>query len=343
MKRASENGNVASACVEVCALVHISHWPALPPAARDNSIEVPATPLDENPPRIDAALVRRMVAAQFPQWADLPVRPVAPGGWDNRTFRLGERLVARLPSAPHYATQVEKEQRWLATLAPELPLPIPQPLALGEPAQGYPWKWSINRWIEGESATPERIADMRAFAASLAQFLIALQGIEAMEGPPPGPHNFHRGGPLASYDAETRQAIAALRGRVNAAAATEVWEAALMSTWRRPPVWLHGDVSAGNLLVKDGHLSAVIDFGQLGVGDPACDLSIAWTLLQGESRADFCALLALDKDTWARARGWTLWKALIVAARLTTTHAVDAAAAWRVIDEVLADHRRGAA
>ena len=291
--------------------------------------------MDLEQPVIDDTLVRRMVAAQFPQWADLPVRSAAVGGWDNRSFRLGEHMIVRLSSAADYSMQVEKEHRWLPKLARLLPLPIPTPLAIGEPVRGYPWRWSIYRWIEGDAAAPERIGDLSAFAASLAQFLVALQRIDATDGPRPGPHNFHRGGALTTYDAETRQAIALLKGKINTKAATEVWEAALGTTWEHSPVWIHGDVSAGNLLVKAGRLSAVIDFGMLGVGDPACDLSIAWTLFSGKSREAFRAMLPLDAGTWARARAWTLWKALIVAAGLTETNAVEAARPRRVIDEVL--------
>ena len=290
--------------------------------------------MDVARPVIDGTLVRRMVAAQFPQWANLPVGP-AVIGWDNRSFRLGEHMIVRLPSAADYSLQVEKEHRWLPKLAPLLPLPIPTPLAIGAPADGYPWKWSIYRWIEGDTAAPERIADLSNFAASLAHFLIALQRIDTTDGPRPGPHNFHRGGSLTTYDAETRRAIALLKDKIDTKAATEVWEAALKTTWNRPPVWIHGDVSAGNLLVRAGRLSAVIDFGMLGVGDPACDLSIAWTLFSGESREAFRAMLPLDPGTWARGRAWTLWKALIVTAGLTETNAVEAARAWRVIDEVL--------
>jgi aminoglycoside phosphotransferase (APT) family kinase protein len=291
--------------------------------------------MDVEQPVIDDTLVRRMVAAQFPQWADLPVRSVALRGWDNKTFHLGEHMIVRLSSAADYSMQVEKEHRWLPKLARLLPLPIPTPLAIGEPVRGYPWRWSIYRWIEGDTAAPERIGDLSAFAASLAQFLVALQRIDATDGPRPGPHNFHRGGALTIYDAETRQAIALLKGKINTKAATEVWEAALDTTWERPPVWIHGDVSAGNLLVKAGRLSSVIDFGMLGVGDPACDLSIAWTLFSGESREAFRAMLPLDAGTWARGRAWILWKALIVAAGLTETNAVEAARPWHVIDEVL--------
>ena len=287
---------------------------------------------------IDVVLVHRLVSTQFPQWADLPVRPVENSGWDNRTFRLGDHLSVRLPSAERYAPLVEKEHRWLSRLAPLLPLSIPVPLAMGVPGDDYPWHWSVYRWLAGETATTERIADLRVFSIRLAQFLIALQRIDPTGGPPPGPNNFYRGGLLSTYDVETRQAIAALKGKIDIDAVTEVWEAALATAWRGSPVWTHGDVSAGNLLVHEGELSSVIDFGQLAVGDPACDLSIAWTLFGGESREIFRAMLPLDADTWARGRGWTLWKALIVAADFTNTNAVEAAQPWRIIDDVLASH-----
>ncbi len=217
-------------------------------------------------------------------------------------------------------------------------------LAIGEPAEGYPWRWSIYRWLEGTTAAPERIADLCAFATSLAQFLIPLQRIDSTGGPSPGSHNFHRGGSLTTYDAETRRALAVLRGTVDVDAATELWEAALATAWEGSPVWIQGDVGAGNLLVQQGRLSAVIDFGNCGIGDPACDLSIVWTLFEGESREVFRAMLPLDAGTWTRGRAWTLWKALIVAAGLTDAnpHDLEAAPPRRVIDEVLADHGRAA-
>lgn len=290
--------------------------------------------------KIDVALVRRLVATQFPRWAGLPITPVACGGWDNRTFHLGEQMTVRLPSAAAYALQVEKEHRWLPRLAPLLPLPIPVPLAMGEPADGYPWHWSVYRWLEGEIATTAPIADLRQFAMSLADFLVALQRADAAGGPPPGTHNFYRGGPLTVYDGETRQALIAIAGQIDTAAATEVWEAALAAPWRGAPVWFHGDVCVGNLLVMDGRLSAVIDFGTSGVGDPSCDLAIAWTLFAGESREAFRAALPLHQATWARGRGWTLWKALIVAAALPGTNTLEVETSRRVIDEVLVDHKR---
>lgn len=287
---------------------------------------------------IDVSLVRRLLV-QFPQWADLPVKRVEFDGWDNTTFRLGEDLSVRLPSAQAYAGQVEKEHRWLPRLAPLLPLPIPVPLAMGVPANGYPWHWSVYRWLEGENATIKSIADLQQFATTLAQFLAALQRIDPADGPPPGQHNFFRGGPLTTYDSETRDAIATLRGRIDADAVTAVWEAALRATWHGPPVWLHGDVSAGNLLVENGRLNAVIDFGCTAVGDPACDLTIAWTLFSGESRDAFREALPLDRATWARGRGWALWKGLITLVK-HTTNPTKARNARGVIDEVLVDATR---
>jgi len=291
---------------------------------------------------IDVSLVRRLLRTQFPRWAELPIEPVASSGWDNRTFRLGEHMSVRLPSAAKYALQVEKEQRWLPELAPCLPLPIPVPLAMGVPASDYPWHWSIYRWLDGDNASLESIADYPRFARELARFLGALQQVDATAGPPPGPHNSFRGGPLATYDGETRRAIEVLDGTLDTGAVTAVWEAALATTWQGAPVWVHGDVAAGNLLVTEGRLSAVIDFGSSGVGDPACDLAIAWTLLEGASRDAFRAALPLDPATWARGRGWTLWKGLITLAQHQHTNPVEASTARHVIDEVLADHERGA-
>jgi aminoglycoside phosphotransferase (APT) family kinase protein len=285
---------------------------------------------------IDLGLVRRLIAAQFPQWSDLPIRPVAVGGWDNFTFRLGEAMVVRMPSAAVYAAQVEKEQRWLPRLAPQLPLAIPRPLAVGEPGEGYPWRWSVCGWLEGEPAVSAPIADLCDFAATLAQFLGALQAIDPTGGPLAGPHSFFRGGALVTYDAQVRQAITLLKNKVDAEAITDLWEAALATTWHAAPVWVHGDIAAGNLLVQGGALTAVLDFGQLAVGDPACDLAIAWTLFAGESRNLFRRRLFLDDATWDRGRGWTLWKALIIAAGLTQTNAAEGARCWQIIDEIVA-------
>ena len=293
-------------------------------------------PPDAVPDRdaIDAALVRRLIAAQFPAWADLTVEPVTPGGWDNRTFRLGDALSVRLPSAAGYAAQVAKEHRWLPALAPRLPLPIPVPLAQGQPTAEYPWPWSVYHWIVGEPASTGDIDDLSRFAGDLADFLTALYAIDATDGLAAGAHNFWRGGPLAVYDEETRQTVQTLAGEVDGAAALAIWDTALASTWAEKPVWVHGDVAVGNLLVAEGRLSAVIDFGSSGVGDPACDLVIAWTFLSGESRRLFRDALPFDAGTWARGRGWALWKALITIADPRSPHAGEAR---RVLAEVLSD------
>jgi aminoglycoside phosphotransferase (APT) family kinase protein len=258
-----------------------------------------------------AELVARLIARQFPQWSERRIAPVSPGGWDHRTFRLGDDLLVRLPSEARYVPQVEKEHRWLPVLAPRLPLPIPRPVARGEPSDGYPWPWSVYRWIEGEPATHASIADADLFAQDLAEFLRALQRIDPTSGPEPGEHNFFRGGPVATYDQEVRDAIGGLAQRVDAPRATAVWEAALESKWEGPNVWVHGDVAASNLLSSNGRLAAVIDFGSCGVGDPACDLTIAWTFFSGPRRDTFRTAMSLDSGTWTRARGWALWKALI--------------------------------
>ncbi len=287
---------------------------------------------------IDAQLVHRLITSQFPKWKDLPIDPVALSGWDNRTFHLGKEMLIRMPSQEEYALQVEKEHKWLPKLKSHLPLQIPTPLAMGQPGCGYPWKWSIYQWLGGMSADAAPIANLSAFAADLAQFLIAFHQIDATGGPPPGLHSFYRGGSLAVYDADTRRAITLLKDKIDAPLALEVWETALSTVWNKPPVWIHGDISAGNLLVQNGKLSAVIDFGQLAVGDPACDLAITWTLFKEESRKHFRQKLPLDPETWARGRAWTLWKALIVAAGFSNPNNAESKQCWRIIDEVLKKH-----
>jgi aminoglycoside phosphotransferase (APT) family kinase protein len=289
--------------------------------------------------RINVALVRQLIATQFPEWADLPIKPVEYSGWDNRTFHLGEHMTVRLPSSADYSKQVEMEQYWLPKLAPKLPLPIPTPLAMGKSSEEYPWHWSIYNWLDGNTASIDRINNLGQFATALAEFLVALQHCDATGGPIAGAHNFYRGGNLTIYDAETRQAIAILGDKIDVDTVTELWNEALVSTWTSPPVWVHGDIAIGNLLVKNGQLSAIIDFGQLCIGDPACDLVIAWTFFDEESRDIFRTAIPLDSATWARSRGWALWKALIVCAGLPGTNPLEVEKSKRIIDKVLADYR----
>ncbi len=285
--------------------------------------------------KIDTCLVKRLVSSQFPRWEGLPIAPVAPGGHDNRTFRLGQAMSVRLPGRKTYAAHVAVEHEWLPKLGPHLPLPIPVPLGKGAPSLDYPWPWSVNRWIEGETASMDRIADIVVFAKDLASFLNALQSIDATGGPGPGLPNFFRGGELAVYDSETRECIDLLRDVIDPYAATSIWEAAVEERSHREPVWVHGDVAAGNLLVKDGRLCGVIDFGQLAAGDPSCDVTIAWTLFSGHSREVFRAELAVDEGTWVRGRGWGLWKALLHLREQHSNDPEEAAKAERVVRDIL--------
>lgn len=259
---------------------------------------------------IDLQLVRRLIASQFPRWASLPLRPVTRQGIDHRTFRLGTDLSVRLPAGDWYALQVEKEQRWLPTLASQLPLPIPEPVAQGVPAFGYPYPWSVYRWIEGISAV-DIIIDWSSIASTLAEFLTALHRVDHLGGPEPGPHNFFRGSPLRVYADQTAAAIDTLGAEIERAAVERVWNIATATQWGGAPVWFHGDIAPTNLLTRKGQLTAVIDFGTSGVGDPACDTAIAWTHLDASTRATFQRMIGLDNNSWARGRGWALWKALI--------------------------------
>ncbi|MFY1693202.1 aminoglycoside phosphotransferase family protein [Plantactinospora sp. WMMB782] len=292
---------------------------------------------------VDVQQVRRLVVDQFPQWADLPVRPVANGGWDNFTFHLGARKSVRLPSAAEYAEAVDKEHRWLPVLAPHLPLPIPAPLGRGEPGAGYPFPWSIYEWLPGEPASADRIADPTRFALDLAEFLAALRSVDPADGPRPGQHNWYRGGTLRTYDGVARRALPTLAGHVDVDLAGEIWRSALDARWDGVPNWFHGDIAAGNLLLDDGKLAAVIDFGTCGVGDPACDLAIAWTLLTPEGRQVFRDRLSVDDATWARGRGWALWKTLVTCANTLGDEDDSAAGALRVLDEIFEEYAAGTA
>ncbi|MBC8093656.1 MAG: aminoglycoside phosphotransferase family protein [Pseudonocardia sp.] len=298
---------------------------------------------------ITPELIRQLLSEQFPQWAQLPIRPVDRPGWDNITMRLGDTMSVRLPSAEMYSSQVEKEHRWLPELREHLPVDIPRPLAQGEPGPHFPRPWSVYEWLPGHQATVERVPDPVTLAEDLTGFLNALYSIDATGGPEAGPHSFYRGASPSHWDESARTAIDALAGVIDAPQALEVWETAVNSNWTGAPVWYHGDMSAGNLLVHDGKLSAVIDFGTCGVGDPACDLVIAWSFFHGTSRETFRRGLALDDATWARARGWMLWKAAVTLRNVYAETPDDVTSAgmqfgWRtgalqVVHEVMAEHR----
>ncbi len=258
---------------------------------------------------ISIELVSRLVREQFPQWASLPIRPVAQSGHDNRTFHLGSDMTVRLPSGKDYVPQIEKEAKWLPFLAKGLTLPISCPVVMGLPAEGYPYPWSVNRYIPGDTLCRENIFDMECFAGELAHFLKQLQGLDTHHAPVAGAHNFYRGASPAVYDAETQRALDKQKDVLPTETLRAIWARSIATTWDLAPVWIHGDIAPGNLLVRDGHLCGVIDFGIMGIGDPACDYAMAWTFFSGQSRARF--LQGLDPNTVDRARGWALWKALI--------------------------------
>ncbi|GIP39322.1 acetyltransferase [Paenibacillus sp. J31TS4] len=260
---------------------------------------------------ITVDLVRRLIDSQFPQWMSLELKPVEKSGHDNRTYRLGSEMTVRLPSHERYASAVEKELTWLPIFKPLLSLPIPVPVAKGEPTDEYPLPWSINRWIDGDTVRQDNIRNPSEFAEDLARFLKELEAIDASRGIPAGVQNFHRGGNLAVYDGETRSAIETLSGPYDQKLLTEIWEISLATRYQSAPVWLHGDVAVGNLLVKDGRLCGVIDFGTMGVGDPSSDLVMAWNFFDDANRQLFLKLMNFDENTVNRARGWALWKALI--------------------------------
>jgi aminoglycoside phosphotransferase (APT) family kinase protein len=288
-------------------------------------------------PEISLSLVNELVVEQFPQWAHLRITTIKFGGIDNKTYRLGDEMLIRLPSAEGYAGQVQKEQEWLPKIAPHLTTQIPEPIAMGISSKQYPWNWSIYKWIEGGSANTLHIDNhqLLEIAKKLAQFLRELQKIDTTGGPAGGLHNYYRGAHPSVYDVETRSAISKLQGLIDADKATAIWEKAINSKWHKQPVWIHGDVASGNILVNQGELAAVIDFGCMGIGDPACDLVIAWTLLKNESRKIFKEEVGLDTDTWDRARGWALWKASIELVSLQNKTSSEAMKRLEIINQLL--------
>ncbi|PCG85506.1 phosphotransferase [Streptomyces sp. WZ.A104] len=287
------------------------------------------------------SLVRGLIAAQFPQWADLPVEAVDASGTANAIYRLGADKSVRLPRTEGGAADVATEHRWLPRLAPHLPFPVPVPLAQGAPGEGFPRAWSVCSWLEGANPRPgDGSSTSELLAADLAEFVRALRRIDPADAPPA-----YRSEALASRDAETREALAALDGVLDAKAVAAAWEEALAApAFTDRPVWVHGDLQPGNVLVADGRLTAVIDFDCLGLADPAVDLIAAWYLLTAGARETFRTAVGADEATWARGRGWALSIALMELAHYRRTNPVMAGIAAHVIDEVLAagrGNRRG--
>ena len=261
---------------------------------------------DEFP--IGEPLVRRLLTEQFPRWADLPLREIAQRGTEKAIFRLGDHHSVRLARRDGRTTPRGKEFDWLPRLAPVLPCEIPVPVAQGHPNEEYPWYWDIHTWVRGETVPVEQIQAEQA-AHDLAAFVGALQGVSPTTAPK------GRGIPLAERDEEARYWLARFGGDERVTAA---WERALAADpWDGPPVWHHGDLDARNWLVHEGRISGVIDWGSMGVGDPACDVMVAWKLHSPTARDAFRDALTVDDATWERARGWVLSQAVAVLAYYT--------------------------
>jgi aminoglycoside phosphotransferase (APT) family kinase protein len=286
-------------------------------------------------PHPDVSIARRLVTEQFPQWRDLMIEPFVSTGTQHEIYRLGKRMAIRFPRNQYATGQAKSELRWLSRIAPHLPLAVSVPLALGQPSNYYHWPWSVYPWIEGEPAATAKISDEHGVAIRLARFLSALQRISISDGPPSG-----RGSSLAERDSFTRSAIRSLRKLIDAEAAMAVWDEALRSAKPDVPlVWTHGDLFSTNLLINRGELIAVIDFGDFGMGDPACDLLPAWGLFSRENRACFRAELGVDQPAWTRGRGWALSISILALQHYRHVNPLLTAMANTVISEVLADHR----
>lgn len=300
----------------------------------------PKTKMHADELDIDAALVGRLVAEQFPEWAELLVREVRSAGTDNAMYRLGEDMVVRLPRLPGGARQVDKEQRWLPLLAPHLPLAVPVPLAKGTPGEGYALPWGVFRWLDGDNIYDAPLsgrAELSDAAVELGRFVAALRKVDATGGPPSW-----RGVPLTDDgEDDVRAAIRDLgaAGTLDADLATAAWEEALrLPQWDGDPVWLHGDLLPGNLLAHGGRLGAVIDFGGLGVGDPAADVLAAWAVFTPETRGLFREAAEVDDATWARGRGWALCFGLVAEHHYRVTNPVLATVAHRAVTEALEEY-----
>ena len=286
---------------------------------------------------IDLRLVQKLVGQQFPEWAHLDTKPLLSSGTDHALYRFGNGMVIRLPKIGWAVHNVDKEYLWLPKIAPFLPVSIPIPIAKGRPTNDYPYPWSIYRWLEGSNPKVSAIENPIALTHELAAFIRAMHSMNLPSGP-----RSNRGVPLVEKDLGTRQALLKLEGMIDVPLVTEIWENALKAPqWSKPPVWIHGDLSPGNLLQLNGHLSAVIDFGMLGIGDPACDLIIAWNFLPSYTRAIFRSALQIDDAMWARGRGWALSNALIALPYYKDTNPTLADNSLHVISEVIADTKRG--
>lgn len=263
-------------------------------------------------PEIDSLLVQKLVAQQFPDHAHLPVTPVKTQGWDNRTFRLGDALTVRLPSQVVYADAVHKEAKALAILSDHLPVPVPEVVGLGEPTDAYPLPWSMRRWISGSTLADTQVTDRLALAKRLGALLVALRGAPVDLSFSAGTHSFYRGCHPSVYADEVAQSLQGINDPAVSGRCLEIWHRGMTQVWQDTPVWFHGDLAVGNILMQGDAITALIDFGTCGVGDPACDFVMAWTYFDAEERQHFRDAAHVDDGTWYRAKAWALWKALLI-------------------------------
>ena len=260
------------------------------------------------PQTINSSLVHQLLLEQHPDLAHLPLTVVGEG-WDNSVFRLGDALAIRLPRRSATAALMENEQRWLPELAPRLPLPVPTPVRVGRPGPGFPWSWSIVRWLPGIASFTASPFDPHAVAIALGRFLQALH----QPAPADAPHNPWRSIPLDARTERLHQHLDQLHDTVNRERILALWDRLVVTPrWPGPPLWIHGDLHPGNLLLDSGQLAAVLDFGDVACGDPATDLSVMWMLLPPEHRDTLFTAAGrnrsneLDEQVWRRARGWAL-------------------------------------
>lgn len=283
---------------------------------------------------IDSTLVHTLLQHQCPQWAHLPLLVIPSSGTDHALFRLGDDFIVRLPRIDWAAAPIDKEYDWLPQIATYLTTPIFTPIFKGSPNAIYPWSWLIAKWHKGHNPKAERADEYGRLAEDLAHFLNQFHAIPLTSGPPS-----RRGTPLTDLNEETQSAIHLLDGEINIPAITDLWQQ-LMNTppWPQASVWVHGDFLPGNILIQNNRLSAVIDFSDLGIGDPACDLVIAWSLLNVTSRSVFRNHLTyMDDHTWMRGKGWALSVALIMLPYYKNSNPVLTKLARRMIEQVFHD------
>lgn len=296
---------------------------------------------NNQPFTLSVKLASKIIAEQFPEYAHLKIKEVEQQGHDNYTYRLGEHMLIRMPTTEVYALKVPKEQKILPKLAQYLSISIPTPIKMGGPSMNYPYPFSIYKWLSGKSINllTLTIEDKAQLAFDLAKFLKELHAITTLDGPGPGQHNWWRGDHISIYDKSAREQIAKLAGLIDVNTAMDLWEQACATKWNQLPVWVHGDFAIGNMLMANGKLSAVIDFGGTAVGDPACDLVIAWTYLTGKAQEIFIEKMGLDVNTWLRTRAWALWKATFELCQIEDKDSPEAHQQRRIINEVIGGYK----